>query len=73
MRQSGTGNIFQRVFFAAIDSHVIVAAHTWVDELDDDLLADTLKIAIPPLFKRISRSLAATFFHRTLIRAARRM
>ena len=49
---------------------MIVAAHTGVDELDDDLLSDTFKIAIPPSLERICGSLTTALFHRTIVGAA---
>ena len=57
----------QRVFFGAIQSHVVFAAHAVVNELHDDFLTDAVDVAIAPVFKRIGRSLATALFHRTLV------
>src|SRR5208337_5520802 len=40
---------------------------------DHYFLANALKVAIPPCFKWEGRRLAATFFHRSLVAAARGM
>src|SRR5208282_6618575 len=50
-----------------------VAALAGIDEFKNDLLADSFDVTIAPIFERKSRSLAATFFDRTLVGAARRM
>ena len=68
--QAGVRRHEQRVFFGAIHGHVVFAAHAGVDELDDDFLADALDVAIAPVFKRKSRSLAAALFHGALVGSA---
>ena len=50
-----------------------LAAHAGIDEFNNDLLPDTLDIAVAPILKWEGRSLAAAFIHGTLVAAARRM
>src|ERR1035437_1874267 len=52
---------------------MIVAARAGIDKFQDDLLADSLDVAVPPILERIRRSLAPAFFQRTLVGATRGM
>src|SRR5438270_2188857 len=49
--KAGIGGVEQSVFFGAVDSHVIVAAHAAIYEFDDDLIAHPLQVAIAPLLE----------------------
>src|ERR1017187_9024096 len=50
-----------------------LAAHAGIDELQVDLLADSLDVAVPPVLEGKRRSLAAALLHRTFVSSARRM
>ena len=67
-REAGVGDHQQRVFLTAIHSHFIGAAHAIVHELNNDFLANSLNVAIPPIFKRVRGRFATALFHRPLIR-----
>ena len=45
----GARNVQQRVFLGAVDSHMIIAAHTGIYELDIDVFADALEVAVMPV------------------------
>jgi hypothetical protein len=60
----------KRVLLAAIDGEVVIAALAGIHKLQVDVLADALKIAIVPGFKREGRSAAAAFVLGTLVLAA---
>src|SRR5208283_2142783 len=71
LRKPGAGNIFQGVLLASVDGEVVIAALAGIHELEIDVLAKALEIAVVPHLKREGGRLAATLFHRPLVHAAR--
>ena len=52
---------------------MVLAGHGGVNEFDDHVLADTLQVAIAPVFKGIGRGFAAAFLRGALVSAAARV
>ena len=71
--QPGSRDFCQGVFFARIHGHVIFAGAARVHEFDDDVVPDSVQVAVAPLFKCVGRGLAASFRSGTLIIAAGRV
>src|SRR5260370_6056009 len=63
-------NMLESIFLRAVDGHVVVAAHAAVDELDIDVVAHTLKVAVVPRLKRVGGGVAAALFHGPLVVAS---
>ena len=72
-RQARARYVQQGVLLRRVHRHVVLAAHRRIDEFDDHVRADPLEVAIAPLLKGVSGRLAAAFFHRPLVGAARGM
>ena len=70
--QTSAGHIQQGVFFRRVHGHVIFAAHRSVDELDVDVIADSIDVPIAPLLKRVCGCRAAALFDRVVRRCRRR-
>ena len=71
--QARVRGIEQGILFGAVHGHVEFVAHAGVDEFDDDFLADPVDVAVPPVFKRKRRGLAAAFFYGALVGSTRGM
>src|SRR4029077_1612032 len=71
-RQTRTrsGNMRQRVFFAGVSRDVVFAGTGGVDELDLDVFAHAVQVAITPQLPGISCCRTAALFRRTAVRAA---
>src|SRR6185437_11125278 len=58
------------VLLAAIDGHLVVAAHTGVYKLNVDVAADAIDITIVPVLEGIRGGFAAAFIHGALVHTA---
>src|SRR5215471_10446167 len=65
--EAGVRRHQQGIFFGTIHRHVIFAAHTGVDEFNDDFLANSLNVAIAPLLEGKGGGGAAALFHGALV------
>src|ERR1043165_8423429 len=69
-RQAGVRNIEQRILFGRVHGHAVLAGHGRIDELDDNVAAHALDVAVAPLFARERRRRAAAFLGRPFVAAA---
>src|SRR6266849_357195 len=68
--QAGARHVQQGVFFRRVHGHAVLAAHGGVYKLDVYVVADSIDVAVAPLFKRVGGSGSATFFERPFVGAA---
>src|SRR6185312_90987 len=69
--KTSVGNFQKRIFFAAVQRHAILAAHALVHKFDFNVVANSIDVAVAPIFERIRGGFAATFINGTFIAAAR--
>src|ERR1700722_5449289 len=69
-RETGARNVQQCVLFAGVGGELVLTAHGGVNEFDFNVLADAFEVAIAPVFKWVSGSLAATFGGRPIVASA---
>src|SRR6185437_5381710 len=69
-REAGVGNKLQRVLFRAVDSEVVIATLTRVDELEIDVVPDAFDVAVMPDFKGIGRGGTTALVHGTRVGSA---
>ena len=51
--QTGVRHVKQSVFFAGVNRQVVLTGHGGIDEFQNDVGADAVDVAIPPLLERI--------------------